>query len=158
MHRRGITCLLLVLMLAGCGGTSGPGAADTPSPTPAAPAQGISAEETVTQALDAITARDQTALTALIDEGLGESLRPIRASEIIRDWFNRASEAQVPSALGAVQEKQVQSAETQGALTVVPVVVTYARGTTRWEFNLRQTDQGWRITEVYNRITESRAP
>ena len=139
--------VLVVLLLAGCGGPAAGG-------TSAASAD---PEATVNQAIDALAAQDEATLTGMFDESVG-TLRPIRAAEGVSAWLRIQSPAQVPGALGAVQSRQMQPAEVHGKTTLIPVVVTHARGVSRWEFSLVATDQGWRLVNIHSQAMEQRMP
>ncbi len=153
LFRRMTLILTLILLLSACGGPStgratAPGAASSSS-SAAGP------EATVNQALDALAARDEATLTAMFDASVG-NLRSVRAFESVRDWIKLQSDAKVPGALGSVKARQLQPAEALGQTTMVAVIVTHQRGTARWEFSLKQTDQGWSLLNVHGQMMEQR--
>jgi hypothetical protein len=156
MIRRCI-CVALAMLLVACGGTGtanpagAPGGTSAPAPAAAKP------EDTVAKALDAMTQKDEAALTDMFDVSVG-NLRSTLAFQAIRDWTKIASEAQVPGAVGPAQSRQVQSPEARGETTVVQVNVTHQRGTSAWDFTMRQAADGWRLLEIHGQVTEQMQP
>jgi len=150
MIRRLVGMALLLLLLVACGG------GDTSTNAPAAPAApaastaAASPEATVEKALTAMSARDEATLTDMFDQSVG-NLRNTSAFEAIRDWNSMQSKPDplAPGALGPVQSRQVQPPETRGQTTVVVVNATHQKGASVWEFQLRQTDQGWNLLEIH---------
>jgi len=136
-----------VSALVACGSAGASGSA----PAAAGP------EDTVTKALDAMTQKDEAALTELFDPSVGD-LRSTLAFQAIRDWTKIGSDAQVPGAFGPVQSRQVQSPELRGQATTVRVNVTHQRGASVWDFTLHQTADGWRLVEVHGQIAEQKQP
>jgi hypothetical protein len=147
MIRRLVGMALLLLLLVACGG----GDTSTNAPAaPAAPAASTAAagpEATVEKALTAMSARDEATLTDMFDQSVG-NLRNTLAFQAIRDWNSMQSEARLPP-LGPVQSRQIQAPETRGQTTVVVVNATHQKGSSVWEFQLRQADQGWNLLEIH---------
>ena len=157
MIRRCACVALVLLVLAACGGTGTTPPASAPAGSSAVAPASAKPEDTVTRALDAITQKDEAALTQLFDTSVG-TLKSTLAFQAIRDWTKISSDAQVPGAVGPAQLRQMQLPETRGQATVVRVNVTHRRGASVWDFMLHQTADGWRLVEIHGQVTEQKQP
>ena len=157
MIRRCIGVALAMLLLVACGGTGTPNLAGAPGGTTAPAPAAAKLEDTVAKALDAMTQKDEAALTDMFDASVG-NLRSTLAFQAIRDWMKIGSEAQVPGAVGPAQSREVQSPEARGQTTVVQVNMTHQRGASAWEFTLRQAADSWRLLEIHGKVTEQKQP
>ena len=137
MHLRLISILaLLTLALAACGGQ--------PNPTAS-----LSPEQTVNQAYEALTNKDEASLTDMFDSSVS-GYASLLAQAAIMDWRDRQAKANLDTerTYGPIQSHQIGATETSGQTTRVIMTVTYEVRTADWLFSLRQRDQGWKLLEI----------
>ena len=125
---------LLVLALAACG---------LPNLASSSP------EDTVNQAYEALTNKDEASLTDLFDSSVS-SYAPLLAGAAILDWHGSQAKADLSTegTFGPIQSHQFGATEINGQTTRVVMSVTYEVRTVDWLFSLRQRDQGWKLLEI----------
>lgn len=162
MLRRTPILVLLVLLLAACGGQQATNTATNAAPVAVAPAPTVAAakpEDTVNQAIKAMANRDQATLADLYDSSVATYAAPF-ALTAINDWNGMKNEVDPMSAvaLGPIASQEMGAPDTAGQTTRVVVKVTYEIGKADWIFSLRQRDQAWRLLEVRPNTTERKHP
>jgi len=113
----------------------------------------------VNQAVEAMANKDEVTLTEIFDSSIG-NLRQAMAFQAIQRCNSMQTKTDIPigGALGPIQSRQMQASESRGQTTVVPMIATDEIGAVRWEFSLRQTEQGWKLLDILGKVTEQRQP
>lgn len=158
MNRRIFVCLLLAL-LAACGSAPTSAPVTAPRDVPTAPAPDADGPRAVVQqALDRLATNDQPGLTAVFDPAMSEVLRGGAAMQAWNAWDTLQSAYNVGGigGRGPIQQIAMQPTEPRSTDTLVPVLITYEHATTRWNFAVRETPDGWRVTDITRTTLEER--
>lgn len=127
--------IVLAALLVGCGGQP------AVSPVSASPPDALAAT-----AWTAITQRDEMALTRMFDSSVEELLAGNYAGSAVDSYGRMQSE------LGIVTSSTQEPLTSRGDVTVVPYLVSYEQGTSRWQFLLVQNHSDWKLLKIEREI------
>jgi hypothetical protein len=106
---------------------------------------------TVEQALRDLEAQDEVGLRKLMDPTLG-NLGPLMAGHAQIEWRSYREvlppDPMGPRAFGPVQGWTLDPPETRGQTTVIAAHVRHDTGRVDWTFELAQTADGWRLSDI----------